>query len=274
MADNRQETENAKPKKRKLLPFIIAIVVVGALAFGINKVVYSMQHEVTDDAQVDADITPVLARVAGFVSEIRFGDNQHVNKGDTLVKLDDRDLRIRVDQAQAALDNAIATVSVTKANVSTASANAATASANIDAAKVRLWKAQQDYNRFQKLSTENAITSQQFEAAQAEMQSAQSQLEALTKQESAAQTQVGSASQQISVSQSQIAARQAELEYAKLQLSYATIIAPVSGVASKKNIQVGQLVNAGTPLFAIVSDSEIYTCVKGSVRTTVFSLIV
>src|SRR4051794_38820629 len=107
--------EEAKPKSKKILPIILTLVIISALAFGVTKYIYAVHHEDTDDAQIDADINPVLTRVTGYVSEIRFADNQHVNKGDTLVKLDDRDLQIRVQQAQAALDNAIASVSVAKA---------------------------------------------------------------------------------------------------------------------------------------------------------------
>src|SRR6188508_2666367 len=110
------EEETSKPKSKKILPIILTLVIISAIAFGVNKYIYSIHHEDTDDAQVDADISPVLTRVSGYVSEIRFRDNQRVNKGDTLVKLDDRDLLIKVEQAQAALDNAIASVSVSKAN--------------------------------------------------------------------------------------------------------------------------------------------------------------
>src|SRR6188768_511952 len=118
--------ETTKPKSKKALPIILALVVLAATAFGVNKYIYSIHHEDTDDAQVDADISPVLTRVTGYVADIYFEDNHHVTKGDTLVKLDDRDLMIRVQQAQAALENAEAGVSVARANASAATANAAT----------------------------------------------------------------------------------------------------------------------------------------------------
>src|SRR4051812_36942528 len=100
MEDNKEERKEGKSKK--VLPFILAAVIISALAFGITKYIYAQHHEDTDDAQIDADISPVLTRVNGYVSEIRFVENQHVNKGDTLVNLDHRDLEIRVQQAQAA----------------------------------------------------------------------------------------------------------------------------------------------------------------------------
>src|SRR6267154_5405544 len=122
-----ENTEQKKSKKKRAPLLILAIVLVSAAAFGINKYFYSLHHIDTDDAQIDADISPVLARVSGYVNEIRFEENQHVNEGDTLVKLDDRDLLIKVQQAQAALDNAQANVSVAKANSGTSLANVATA---------------------------------------------------------------------------------------------------------------------------------------------------
>ena len=250
--------ETSKPKSKKALPIILALVIIGAAAFGVNKYIYSVHHEDTDDAQIDADISPVLTRVTGYVSEIRFEDNKHVNIGDTLVKLDDRDLAIKVQQAEAALENAQANVSVAKANTSTAQANYATAKSNVEGAKVRVWKATEDYNRFQSLVSDKAITQQQFDATKAEKLSAESQLESANKQQAAAEMQVHSADEQITVAQSQIRSRQADLDYAKLQLSYVVITAPASGLASKKNILLGQLVNAGSPLFAIVSDSGVY----------------
>lgn len=252
-----ETTEQKKPKKKAPM-IILGLVVAAAAIFGVSKYIYALHHEDTDDAQLDADISPVLARVSGYVNEIRFEENQHVNKGDTLVKLDDRDLQIKVAQAQAALDNAMANVSVAKANSGTSNANVQTASSNVEAARIRVWKATQDFDRYQNLINDKAITQQQYDAAKAEKLSAEAQLESAIRQQSAAGMQGQSSSQLITVAQSTIAQRQADLDFAKLQLSYASIIAPVSGIASKKSIQPGQFVNAGAPLFSIVSENETY----------------
>ncbi|MCX6274693.1 MAG: HlyD family secretion protein [Bacteroidetes bacterium] len=252
-----ETTEEKKPKKKAPM-IILSLIIISAAAFGITKYMYSLHHEDTDDAQLDADISPVLSRVSGYVNDIRFEENQHVSKGDTLVRLDDRDLQIKVQQAQSALDNATANVSVAKANSGTSLANVATATSNVEAAKVRVWKATQDFDRYQNLLNDKAITQQQFDAAKAEKLSAEANLESINKQQSAASMQGQAASQLITVAESVIAQRQADLDFAKLQLSYAMIIAPVSGLASRKSIQNGQFINAGTPLFSIVSDEGVY----------------
>lgn len=251
--------ENTAPKKKnKVLPIILVLVVciVGIYAF--NKISYARHHEDTDDAQLDNDINPVLARVAGYVDQIRFEDNQLVNKGDTLVLLDDRDLQIKVEQAAAALENAKAAVSVAEANVSSAIANFETAKSTVESSRIRVWKSTQDFTRFQNLLNDKAVTQQQYDAAKAEKETADAQQSISQRQQSAASAMVDAAKKQITVANANVSQKQADLDYAKLQLSYATIIAPASGIASKKNIQQGQFVNAGSSLFAIVADNNVY----------------
>jgi membrane fusion protein (multidrug efflux system) len=252
-----ENNETKKPKK-KTLPLIMGTIILIGVVYGIIKYRYSLHHEVTDDAQIEGDISPVLARVTGYVKEIRFEDNQQVRKGDTLVLLDDNDLKIKLAQAEAALANAQAGIGVAQANISTARATEGTSSSGIDAAKVRLWKANQDFTRYQNLLADQAVTEQQFEAVKAEKESAEAQLKIASGQESTSSVSVNAAEKQLGVAQSLIAQRQADVDYAKLQLSYSVITAPATGYASRKNIQPGQLVNAGSPLFSIVSDSGLY----------------
>src|ERR1700761_2902383 len=98
-----QNNTQKKPRGKIVFPIILGLVLVGALIFTVKEYVFLQSHEETDDAQVDGDISPVIARVSGYVTSIRFQDNQHVNAGDTLVILDDRDYKIKLDQALAAL---------------------------------------------------------------------------------------------------------------------------------------------------------------------------
>src|ERR1044071_7043981 len=108
------DTKNARPddpvgrgngngkKRNPIFIIILAILIIGGGWFGISKYSHSLHHEETDDAQVSADIVPVIPRVAGYVSEVRVRDNQQVKKGDTLLILDDRDYRIKLEQAAGA----------------------------------------------------------------------------------------------------------------------------------------------------------------------------
>src|ERR1700743_2296558 len=97
-----QNNTQKKPRKKMVFPIILGLVLVGAVIFTIKEYTFLQSHEETDDAQVDGDISPVIARVSGYVTEIRFSDNQYVHAVDTLVILDDRDYKIKLDQALAA----------------------------------------------------------------------------------------------------------------------------------------------------------------------------
>ena len=247
--------ENQAPakKKNKILPVILSLIIFTALFYGVSKYIYSMHHEDTDDAQVDGDISPVIARVGGYVTDIRFEDNQQVKKGDTLIKLDDRDMQIKVLQADAAVKSAEAGIAVAQATQQVSSNSVTVAQSNIDAAKIRVWKSTQDFNRYSNLLKVNSITQQQFDAAKAEKESADAALITAQGQLQVVKQQAGTSQEQIKVANAQLAQRIADLDFAKLQLSYYSITAPANGFASKKSIQLGQLINIGSPMCAIVS---------------------
>ncbi len=266
--------QHPAPKKRnnKRFIMILAILIVVGGTFGITKYVHSLYHEETDDAQIDANISPVIPRVSGYIAEVKVKDNQKVKKGDTLIVLDDRDLAIKLEQAEAALATAQsslgvaqASTSAAKANISTSQANVSTIDAQIEAAKVNLWRANQDYDRYSNLIKDHSITQQQYEQAQAAKQTAERQLNVLTEQKNAAARQTNAVAsqsnatyQQVSVADATIKQKQAELENARLNLSYTVITAPEDGMVSKINVQPGQFVQAGQSLFSIVSDDAVW----------------
>ena len=93
-----------QPKKRsKTFIIVLALLVIGGTAFGLTKYIHGLHHEETDDAQIEGSISPVIPRVSGYVTRVLVKDNQWVKKGDTLIVLDDRDLKLKLDQANAAL---------------------------------------------------------------------------------------------------------------------------------------------------------------------------
>jgi membrane fusion protein (multidrug efflux system) len=263
-----------------------AVLLLVALLFGYGEFRYLQRYETTDDAQIDGDVDPVSPRVGGYVKAIRFRDNQFVHEGDTLVVLDAADYRIRVAQAEAALQSALASAGVTRTNVGVAAATiqsseasvqtarnqVATAQANVAAAQARARKASQDFERYSRLLAEKTVPQQQFDAVQAERDAAQAQLQAAQAQLQTAQSQVAAAGtqthvtssqrrateSQISVAQAAVKQRQAELDLANLQLGYTVVRAPVSGVVSRRAVQVGQLVQAGQALCSVVSQSSVW----------------
>ena len=253
-----EQNTQAKPRRKIVFPIILGLVLVGAAIFGIKEYTFYSAHVTTDDAQVDADISPVVARVGGYVKEIRFVDNQYVHAGDTLVVLDDRDYQVRLQQALAALSSQKQSVDVSEVQVNEARASIATAQASVEQAKVAVWKANEDFTRYQNLFNDHAITQAQFDDAKAAKESAEAALRVAQSQVPTQTRRVDVNQRQVGATASNLASRQADVEYAKLQLTYTVIIAPASGVVSKRNIQLGQLVQAGQTLFAVVNGNGIY----------------
>lgn len=254
MSNNQKKSKG----KKIIFPILLGLVLVVALIITLKEYFYSQSHEETDNAQVDADISPVISRVQGYVKEIRFKDNQVVKAGDTLVILDDRDYKIKLQQAEAALASVKQSVNVARYAVAETKSNIATAQANVQAAKVRVWKATEDYTRYKNLYDDHAITKAQYDAMKAEKESAEAALLAAQTQVPVINKRIGTNEQQTEAYATNIAPKQSDVDYAKLQLSYTVITAPADGIASKRNIQLGQLVQAGQSLLSVVNDNGLY----------------
>jgi membrane fusion protein (multidrug efflux system) len=278
-----QQTEGAAGKKRsKTFLIVLIVLLVAGGWFGITKYLYAKHHETTDDAQVEANINPVIPKISGYITEVRAKENQRVKKGDTLLLLDDRDLKLKLEQAEAALataesnlSSAKATTAASQANIATSQIAVSTIDAQIETAKVNVWRTTQDYNRYANLIKDHSITQQQYEQAQAAKETAERQLEVLqqqklqaSKQTSAVASQSSATSTQIGVVSSTIKQRQIDVADAKLNLSYTIVTAPADGIVSKVNVQAGQFLQAGQSTFSIVQDNDIW--VVGNFKETQF----
>jgi membrane fusion protein (multidrug efflux system) len=252
------EATETKKKPNKVVPIILGVLLLGGAIFGIKEYIYYGKHIDTDDAQIDGDISPVVARVGGYVDTIMFEENTHVNKGQQLVKIDDRDYKVKLEQAQAAQVGASAGINVGESQISTTSANSASARSQVASAAARLEKIEKDYQRYANLVKDGSITQQQFDQAKADLDVARATYNAAKDEYKAAQQQIATSRSQLKVTNTGVSQRQVDIDYAKLQLTYTIVKAPSSGIVSKKNVQVGQLVQAGQTLFSIVNDNSIY----------------
>ncbi len=215
---------------------IMGVILVGILIFGVRKWWFSRSHVSTDNAQVDGHIVPILPKVGGFVAEVRVEENHAVKAGDTLVVLDDRDLRARLAQTEADLAALLATVS-SRGRVGQAEAAVAQAQA-------QAVKAIADLQRIEPLARQEVVSQQQLDAARAAATAAEAQL-------AAAQAMLVGAD-------ARVAAARATRDQAALQLSYTRITAPANGVVSKKAVELGQLVQAGQPLMTVVPLEDVW----------------
>lgn len=266
------EMKEAPKKRNPVFIIILIVLILGGGSYGTMKYIHSLHHEETDDAQVSADINPVIPRISGYVMDVKVNDNQRVKKGDTLLIIDDRDYKIKLEQAEAALviaesnlSSAKASTNAARANIATSQASVGTADAQIEAAKINVWRTTQDYDRYANLIKDHSITEQQYEQVLAAKQTAEKQLAILEEQKKQAAQQTNAVAVQSSATASQIGVaeatvkqKQVEVDAAKLNLSYTVITAPQDGLISKVNVNPGQIVQAGQALFSIVHSESVW----------------
>lgn len=241
------------------LSYIIsALVIIGAALWVIFSFVHLGNVEFTDNAQVKQQIVPVNCRVQGYIKEIRFREYEKVNKGDTLVIIDDSDLKLNVARAKAEYENALAGKTITNKSVTSANANVGVSEASIEEAKVLMEMAKTDLQRYEKLLAEEAVTRQQYDNAKTDYEAKKARYEMLNKQRTAVSSVVDVNRSQLSASEASIDLTKALLETAELNLSYTVITAPCDGYTSRKEIQVGQLVQPGQTLLDIVDTSDVW----------------
>ncbi|MEN9337409.1 MAG: hypothetical protein RLZZ500_2396 [Bacteroidota bacterium] len=259
-----------KRQTNKKFIFIFAALILVGGGYGFYKYQHAQAHEITDDAQIEKNMNPIIPRVSGYVTQVLVKDNQEVKKGDTLFIIDDRDYRVRLEDAKAALAAAESSFEVSKADVGSAAANVSVSDANlqstkgtIETAKVRLTRATNDYERYANLYKNRTITKQQFEQAEAAKLEAENQLKVIVEQQKASAYQKSVAAsrtvvsgKQTAVAQANINRAKAALEAAELNLSYTVVTAAIDGQVSKIALQVGQFVQPGQSLFYIVNNNE------------------
>ncbi len=252
-----------RSRRRFVLPIVIVLALAG-LAWALRTWHYNGTHESTDNAQVDGHIVPVLAKVGGYVTSVLVDENQHVSESELLVQIDTTELAARLAQADAEL---LATEAAAggagapgqaQAQVATASGQQAAMEAQIAAARANEAKAVADLARMRELAAKQIVSQQQLDAAQAAADAQTATLRALERQATAAGASVTGAQAGVRFAQARVAAARAARENAALQLSYTHVTAPATGQVSRKQVEVGQLVQPGQPLFAIVSDTGVW----------------
>lgn len=215
-----------------------------------------LDYEITNDAYVDQYIAPINIRVAGYIQDVRFREHQYVHKGDTLLLLDDREYKIRVKEAEAALLDAEGSKDVLHSGIQTTEANIAVQEANIAEAKARLWQSEQDYHRYARLLQDESVAPQQFEQVKATFEAAQARYDALVQQREAVVSQHTEATKRQTSADANILRQEAALDIARLNLSYTVITAPYDGYMGRRTLEPGQYVSAGQTLSYIVRSRD------------------
>lgn len=249
------EAKLTKKHPGNIVTTIIAIVVALAAAiYFIRFFVHNAKYEKTNDAQVEAYLNPVSARAAGYIQSILFEENQMVKKGDTLVLLDDREYRARLQEAEAAVEDAQAQLVVLASSIRALETVTTVNQDQISAAKARLWQQEQDMKRYENLIREEAVTGQEFEQVKARYTVATSEYSASQNTLRSSVTRVDELRSRHALLMADLKRKSALLDFARINLSYTVITAPYTGRLGRKTIQEGQQIQLGQPLVTIINE--------------------
>jgi membrane fusion protein (multidrug efflux system) len=256
-------------RKRWFGYFAIALIVIAAVA-GLWYWLAEAGRVSTDNAYVGADTAQVTPLVAGPVAEVRVANTQVVRKGDILVTLDPADARIAVAEAESALAQAIQRYNQARANVGAAAGRATARSSEIAEARARLTDANAAFERTrielarrEALAASGAVSGDELTAARTAFQSARAARELAQAGVASAEATRAAAGGELNANQALVAgttidtapdvvAARARLALARLNLERTVIRAPIAGVITNKQVQIGQRLAAGTPIMTIV----------------------
>ncbi|THD62233.1 HlyD family efflux transporter periplasmic adaptor subunit [Phenylobacterium sp.] len=252
----------AKSRRRQMLIYLAIVVVVAALGYGAYVFFFGGKTVSTDNAYVGADVAQVTPLISGPVSKVLVRETEWVKAGQPLIVLDDADARIAVEQAEAALGQAERKVRGYEASDTALAGQLAARDADIARAKSDLDRTKTDLDRRQALAASGAVSGDELTNARNRYAEAQA---ALAQAQASRAAAVGSRQanrvliEGVSVDQNpEVAAAKARLDAAQLMLDRTVLKAPIDGIISKKQVEVGQQVAVGAPLMAVVPALEAY----------------
>ena len=254
MSDNQPSSH-----RRRLL--VGAGIVVALLALGIwliNYLLVGQYFVSTDDAYLAADSSLTAAKVSGYVTAVAVNENQPVKQGQLLARIDPRDYQNAVNEAQAGLSSAKAEVANDQALLALQPAKIAAAAAAVQADEARLSFAEQNQRRYASLSAKGASPVQNTEQANTDLLTAQAGLAADQAGLQAAQRQVAVLKAGLQGAKAAAIRAQAQLAQAQLNLAHTAIRAPFAGIVGNKTVAVGDYLQPGTQIMAIVPLSQVY----------------
>ena len=262
--------------KRSPRRFILPLILLAGLGYGAhlayNWFVEGRFLVSTDDAYVGADTAIIAAKVSGHVTEVAVAQNASVHAGDLLVRIDDGDYKLAVDSAKAKIDTQDATIArigqqveAQKAVIAQAQAQIGAAQAQRESAAADQQRAALEFERSQKLAQENYGSQQRLEQATADKARTAAAITAAAAAQASAEATLAGAKSNFDVLQAQKVEAQrvrAELVTAKdkaeRDLSFTQIRAPFDGVVGNKAVEIGQYVQPGVRLLALVSMNNLF----------------
>ncbi|WP_346896763.1 HlyD family secretion protein [uncultured Roseibium sp.] len=249
-----------KPKKKAKRRIILLTLLAAALSGGAYEGHAWWTHgrfiEKTDDAYVNADITVILSKVSGYVSEVEKDDNAFVRKGDILFRIDDGDYRLAVESARNSLSSAKATVDRIAEQIKAGEVSIIEAKAGLLAAQAAKEDTDLTFDRRTKLTVNNVISQASLDSARTAQKSADANVQKATAAIDLAKANVEVLKSQKQEAEQAVKAAETALEKAKRDLGFTIVKAPVDGILGNRAAQVGSFLQAGSRVAAIVPISE------------------
>ncbi|MEI3800840.1 MULTISPECIES: HlyD family secretion protein [unclassified Chitinophaga] len=228
-----------------------AIIIWSALYF-----LKGYRYEQTNDAQVDAYLSPVNAKVGGYISKIYYKDNQQVQKGDTLVVIELDEYGLKRNAASAELMSSHAKLPVLAANEETQIKSIEVIKAQLSGAKAKLNQQQREFDRYKNLLADESTTQQKYENVSMSLAITQSDYDQVKASLQVAESRLNDLRAQRNAIAAEIKIKEALLERQELDIKYTVITAPFNGQIGKKTIQEGQLIQPGQTLAFLVNKTE------------------
>ena len=245
-------TADPPPKRGKGVVFLVlGLVLIGLTVAGVLYWLDARYYESTDDAFIDAHSSQVSAQIGGRVTAILVRDNQLVTAGQKLVEIDPRDMEVRLMEAQAQQAQTAASLAQVRATLAVRQSDFGQAEANTHVAEADLTQAQQDLARYRAINP-RAITRQQLDNASAAMRAAAARRDADRQAASGMHAQIEVTRAQIVAAEASLAVDAAHVANARLQLSYTNVVAPAPGRVTRRTVELGNYINPGQALLAIV----------------------
>ena len=248
MAQERATRANGNGRRRRALAAILFLFAAGLAAWGAWWWLLGQWYEYTDDAYVGGNIVQVTPQAPGTVVAVRADDTDFVKAGEELVRLDRADAKVALEQAEAQLARTVRQVRTLYATDAQLAASAAQRESE-------LVKAKQDLARREAAAPSGAVSREEIEHARDAIASAQAALDAAREQRRVNRvlTEGTSVAEHPDVKAAAAKVHEAFIAYART-----SIAAPLSGYVAKRSVQVGQRVQAGTPLMAVIPLEQVW----------------
>jgi membrane fusion protein, multidrug efflux system len=238
---------------------LILLLITGTLAIIYWLIInYYDDKNRTDDAQVDANIVPVMARTDGFVVAIHVDDDQYIHAGDIMAVLDTADLYLQLKQAINSLSASKTSLARAEVGVQLAELDQKLSAQNIEAQRVSLKTSESNYERNKILKDKGIVSVQVFEFTEESFKKNTIALQSALERQTQSIAKWEDAKKQTELARQNIITQSNQIDIIRQNINYTTIKAPVSGLVSKRKIQGGQMVRTGTQLFSIVESNDFW----------------